>query len=283
MNSNYKLIIAVALVLITFLSLVSLYQFYLKNDSNSSISYQHAELDVELPPYTLSKRSYYRMLPNYNVETTLPSRNIEDLSNDYPKYSPLGKILENWLPNDTSADHWKLSSYHPSQPKSIYRLNYQNASEMEIALALRDRDLPYILYNVPELDQAAKTEFTLASLVKHFGKVPRIVEKSISNEFLYYTMKNPLIISRNYPEWKPPQQDHFMTFKNFLNEAAIAERAGDIAGNSSLHYLTISASEVSYFFIPDLSFLSILMLNREAERNGLELLCLFLNLKNHCL
>ncbi len=159
-------------------------------------------------------------------------------------------------------------------PNGLYRLNYRNETELAIAYKLRDKEVPYILYNVPELDEAARSDFSADALQLHFGSLPRVVEKSQDNEFMYYTVKETTssIMGRQFSDWKPPQQDILMSFRTFLREAIEAETknniadkssqkisdenlakkgkykekdAVDLVGPRSLHYLIIAASEGS--------------------------------------
>jgi hypothetical protein len=167
------------------------------------------------------------------------------MNKGYPHYFPLGELLTQWPANNTDSKRWKSSQAHPSKSNGLYRINYANEDERGIAYVMRDLDLPYIVYNLPSLNNAATNSFTLSNLIQKFGSMPRVVEKSRSEEFLYYTLRNPLAVARKFPSWSAPQQDLIMSFSQFLYEANLAEQQSiDESKGKGLYYLIISAAEV---------------------------------------
>lgn len=215
------------------------------------IAYQHPD-DYKIPSYILDKAEYmkYAALP---FRSNLPKESSSQ--NTYPKLFPLVNLLKTWPSTYVGKDAWERSPAHPKNGEdSLYRFNYMNLTERQLAFTYRDLDLPYIIYNIPELDQAAMQDFSISTLRQHLSIIPRMVEKSESQRFMYYVMKNPILTSRRYPEWKAPQADILMTFTKFLGEVEDAEnKQTDVVGQMPLHYMTISASEVndnyySYFF-----------------------------------
>lgn len=204
------------------------------------MSFTHSA-DYALPSYKLSRQDYQK-------RHSLPVKSNIDMSNvnNYPALYPLGELLSKWPSTTLHADRWNQSLAHPRRGSSgLYRFNFQNATERQLAFQLRDLELPFIVYNVPELQKAAVTEFTLSNLLSRFGRLPRMVEKSEDHRFMYYTVKNPLLTQQRFPGWTAPQQDVLMSFPQFLAEAEVSERAGDISGDRPLHYLIISATEGS--------------------------------------
>jgi hypothetical protein len=113
------------------------------------------------------------------------------------------------------------------------------------ALKYRIAEFPFVLYNIPELDDAAKQVFTLKNLLKEFGNTLRNVEQSSSNHFMYYKMRGDKIATADFPDWSPPQKELTMTFAEYLTECEAAENMQDVVvGNQSLYYMTMSAAEV---------------------------------------
>jgi len=180
-----------------------------------------------------------------------------------PEYVTLETLFRNWHPDDTSRDKWASSPAHPSHGNahSLRRFDYDSPEDMALALKFRDLELPFVLYNIPELNDAADNVFTVPSLLQKFGSTPLIVEKSVDNHFMYYTTHTPLQSKILYSDWVAPQTELPMTFSKFLRLAVSAEleEAGEEkeeergskgrgkgkhkAHNSPLHYLTISAGE----------------------------------------
>jgi hypothetical protein len=206
------------------------------------LNYEHPD-DFKLPSYLLSKKDYLQYSDSY-YGSLLPEN--EDFSN-YPKLFPLSTLFDIWPSNNVSKSAWKSSITHPSKPQNaLYRFDYQNQTERKIASKLLNLELPFIIYNVPELDLAAQKEFTIMNMFSHFGTIPRFVERSLhQNQFLYYTAKNPLLISQRFPQWSAPQQDILIQFPKFLGEAEEAEICDNEVGKRTLSYMTISANEVT--------------------------------------
>jgi hypothetical protein len=202
----------------------------------ASIVQLQRRINYEIPAYNLNKQAYYDILPEYKQSSIVK---------DSIDYFKLGEMLQDWPPRQTGKEYWSKSKAHPKNGKSLARLDYMNPTERQLAFQYRDKEIPYILYNLPDLDQAATNTFTIPSLLEHFGTEPRMVERSKDNEFIYYTAKSPKSLERRYPDWKPPQEDIRLTFDQYLQEIETAERQSDFVGQSPLHYMTVSAFEVS--------------------------------------
>lgn len=244
--------------------------------------------DLDIPAYFLNKDQYYDRYMGYKVNSYLPSKmEVQQLLNHnteyrieskYPKFYKLGDLLKHWPSNNTHKYMWKSSPAHPSRGGGLYRLNFMNETERKLAHILRDIAVPYVLYNIPDLDAAARGTFNIDSLLDKFGHHPRVIEQSMTNEFTYYTVKNIALTRRRFPDWRPPQRDVSMTFKQFVSEVANAEKVqkNDISGSESLFYMIVGANEVSplsHYFITNLISLDF----RVDEQSGFDLLYLCLN------
>lgn len=83
----------------------------------------------------------------------------------YPPLKPLRQLMENWNQDED------FSVLGPDGQKryiveGLYHLNYTNPEEMEIARYLRDHELPFKLYNVPEVT-AATAKWTDEYVASH--------------------------------------------------------------------------------------------------------------------
>lgn len=290
------------IMIASFVCLLWVYLMLSADDEESRINLINdlLEADVhqfDIPAYSSDKDQYYKRFLGYNSNSYLPPdvelqhvadhRTIDRLKSNYPTFYKLGDILRHWPANHTNKHYWKTSPAHPSRGGGLYRLNFMNETEMKLALVLRDIALPYVIYNVPELDSAAKHTFNVDSLLEKFGHHPRIIEQSPNNEFTYYTVKNVPITRKRFPDWRPPQRDVSMTFKQFVAEVARAEKVhkNDISGDESLFYMIINANEVSwrYYCFQTSHFLMLTFFQREQGLNGFDLLCRCLNLWILCL
>jgi hypothetical protein len=174
-----------------------------------------------------------------------------------PAIFKLRDLLHDWNPDDTHEDHWVTSRAHPDQPHNtndaygggaVRRFDYQNPEEMKTALEYREAEIPFIVYNNPELE-AALEKLNLPNLLNNFGYIPRMVERSASNHFMYYSAK---VQADKMFHWTPPQIDLPVTFSKFLRLAEDAqknsvytsnEEDSKLSGDNGLHYMTIGASE----------------------------------------
>jgi len=176
-----------------------------------------------------------------------------------PTYFTLLELFTIWPPNDTSANRWLESPAYPDKGHGIMRFRYDIPAELKQAELFRKQEIPFILTNVPDMLEA-ESAFELKKLLHHFGSTLRMVEKSQSNYFIYYSVRNLFRILWRYPSWHAPQLDVPMTFSTFLHHALDAEKAGSMAGDRPLHYFNINAGEgyslpwireAFHFFSPD--------------------------------
>jgi hypothetical protein len=162
-----------------------------------------------------------------------------------PTYFKLGDLLSDWNPDDTSPSRWLASKAHPSKGNGLARFDYSDPKQQEIALQYRDQEIPFVVYNVPDLDKAITETFTGPKLIANIGQGRITVERINSNNYLYYHAKKISMVRKRYPDWSPPQEDVEMTYPQFLTEVAAAEARPDYVNSSiPLYYFTISATEV---------------------------------------
>lgn len=163
-----------------------------------------------------------------------------------PEYFRLGDLLSAWNPDDTAPARWVESAAHPSKGKGLARFDYSNKQQRELALQYRKAEIPFLVYNVPELQHAISDVFTLPKLQQNIGNEAVSVEKISSNNYMFYHDRSIQQVHKQYPEWTPPQEDMLMTFEEFLGEVRRAESSPDYINSSiPLYYYTISAGKVS--------------------------------------
>jgi hypothetical protein len=147
-----------------------------------------------------SKKEYYHKFPGLIYNDYYTTNSAYDANSDAiiktsshfsevttPKYFKLKHLLYRWNPDDTDSRRWQKSMAHPlSNQDPIRRFDYSKPTERAIALQYRNAEIPFIVYNVDELDNAVKTGFKTSNLLKNFGSEKRQVERSIDNHFMYY-------------------------------------------------------------------------------------------------
>lgn len=227
-----------------------------------------------IPSYTENIEQYYKKIPGLIYNTT-ENDNLKVLQNQKQGFMykltfyKLGDLLSSWEPLDMSPIKWIESKCHPNHQK-INRNNYDTkliqsnnimrfdyVKELSLALEYRQQELPFIFYNIPQLNRGIHINFTLHELIKNIGISKEIlVENSQNNQFMYYLMKksNDFIKTR-YPDWIPPQdtvKSTFYTFLKYLEESEINFSKSPfnnnntiINQNQSFKYLSLFYSEIS--------------------------------------
>jgi len=207
--------------------------------------------ELELYSFSADKEEYLASIPGLKYSSTRDNAGNNESPRE-PDFVTLRELFEHWHPDDTSAGKWATSVAHPDRVssaglrRSLHRFDYSSEADMEKALLFRERELPFVLYNVPELDEATERVFSIPSLLANFGSTPRIVERSRDNHFMYYTTHTTLDSKVEYASWRPPQREVPLTMAKFLRLAEEAERrptSSGLSSSASLHYLTINAGE----------------------------------------
>ncbi len=84
-------------------------------------------------------------------------------------------MFSDWHPDDTSPAKWLSSPAHPhlrrdaNSPHSLRRFDFSSVGGLALALKYRESEVPFMIYNIPELDEASDTVFPIPSLLEKFG------------------------------------------------------------------------------------------------------------------
>lgn len=139
----------------------------------------------------------------------------------YPRYKTLLDVVSSWNPD------------HPDPPRNftetLQHFNYSNPQERKMAEIYRNAEVPFKLYDVPEIDRVSrKWSNSYLSLMMSNERIH--VEKSKSNHFMYWTNSR-----RGLPkDFVPPTELIDMKFDDWL---AIATHADQYKlTNESSHY-----------------------------------------------
>jgi hypothetical protein len=79
----------------------------------------------------------------------LPDLQNPDAYPEYPPLKTLGQMMKDWPQNED----WPGAHQRPI-PEGLYHFNYSNPLELEMARRFRDSELPFKLYDIPEVKQA---------------------------------------------------------------------------------------------------------------------------------
>lgn len=150
-------------------------------------------------------------------------------SEGYPVYNTLLNIVETWNPD--VADAPEIFT------ETLQHFNYSDLRERNIAEQFRNAEIPFKLYDIPEIDKVVDLWSDTYLSEQLTGKHAH-VEKSVNNHFMYWTAKRSQGKLKN---WKAPTEIvSDMQFDEWLGLAKEADRSK--LSNASAHYYFMSSS-----------------------------------------
>lgn len=164
----------------------------------------------------------------------------------YPMERNLQEIIESWNPD------------YPDIPanfrETIQHFNFSDPYERQLAVLFRDAEVPFKIYNVPEVDKISM-KWTDSYLSKQFSKSDFRIEKSSTNHFMFWSSPQ----WRGMGSFKPPTE--VITDLNFDSWRALAKKADDLKlANDSTHFYFMSNAQPGdrkhTFIARDLNFFS---------------------------
>jgi hypothetical protein len=128
----------------------------------------------------------------------------------YPKHFSMLDLLKNW-----NSDNTEIPPYHYD---SLCHFNYLNVTEVQIALRYREIEVPFVMYNIPEVDDVVKKWNNLDYLSSKLGSKAYRTETSTSNHFMYWRHVGGSFLRGN-KNWKPPTSVISTKFEQWLELA----------------------------------------------------------------
>ena len=174
---------------------------------------------------TLGPRVDYTDAAHYQYHT-LP-KSTSQLPPDpavYPPLQPLSQLIETW-PQDEDFDFGKHGGYIQEQ---LWHFNFSNPEELAMAQVLRDNELPFKLYDVPELTAASlkwTDDYVSAGFTGGKGlfgastAASGVAQESPNNYFAFFTPKNWNIHQMGLP----PTRNNDWTFSKWAKHARYAD------------------------------------------------------------
>ncbi|CAM9435727.1 unnamed protein product, partial [Choristocarpus tenellus] len=144
---------------------------------------------------------------------------------DYPRGYPIMDVIKNWNPNN-------VSFIPPNIFLSTCRFDYQH--ELEKATTYQEAEKPFILYNIPSLDEVVQRWSKPVYVDKMLGGNRKYVaEHSTSNHFMYFsinaepgTTKNTTDSKGNAVVWSPPTESVDLSYREWLKLAKSLAQGG---------------------------------------------------------
>lgn len=100
----------------------------------------------------------------------------------------------------------------------LFFFSPQNATELSIANAYRKAEVPFIVYNIPEVDEVVKKWNSVDYLQKQLGKKTYRTETSKDNHFMYWHAGLPFKLPSG-KKWEAPTGLVQITFEKWLETA----------------------------------------------------------------
>uniref|UniRef100_A0A7S4RJI1 JmjC domain-containing protein n=1 Tax=Ditylum brightwellii TaxID=49249 RepID=A0A7S4RJI1_9STRA len=144
---------------------------------------------------------------------------------EYPPLEKLGDMFERWPQDEID---------NPPSPivEQLLHFDYSNPAEMAVAVKFRDLELPFKVYNVPELD-AANLKWTDSYIAKHMNR-PSQPRKDKPNHYLAhgnaYESADNFLAFFNKNLWNvetmgpPPTLDNDWNFETWAKHARYADQ-----------------------------------------------------------
>jgi hypothetical protein len=202
----------------------------------------HSESAVE------KKREFEAWIPFANTHSSRPKEVV-----DCPLYPPPGyprpysmiDITNNWNTDDTDIP--------PFHYDSLCHFDYQNETQLKAAYNYRTAELPFIGYNIPELDEVAKKWGNVDYLQTMLGTKTYRTETSDSNHFMYWRNAcGGFLRSEAGKTWKAPTRIVNEKFEDWLELAVKGQNKSlDIRKHE---YFRVSSDGKNHFLFKELPF-----------------------------
>jgi hypothetical protein len=127
----------------------------------------------------------------------------------YPKAYPIMNLLTHW-----NTDSTEIPPFHYD---SICHFDYTNRTQRQQAYNYRDKEVPFIVYNIPEVDEVVKKWNDINYMSKLLGNKMYRTEASEDNHFMYW--RGGGMNLRKNRGWKAPTSITTMKFQQWLQLA----------------------------------------------------------------
>jgi hypothetical protein len=144
-------------------------------------------------------REYLPWIPFSNVHTSksFDKVNCPDIPDgSYPKAYAMSDMTANW-----NTDVTDIPPFHYD---SLCHFDYQNATDNAKILAYRSAEVPFVVYNIPEVDTVVKNWNNLDYLHEKLGKKAYRTETSKTNHFMYWHSTGKNLRGKDGQKWEPP-------------------------------------------------------------------------------
>ena len=143
---------------------------------------------------------------------------------NYPVYRNLLDVVTEWNPD--------IPDIPAVFTETLMHFNYSNPVERAAAEKYRDAELPFKVYDVPDIDEVTN-KWTDEYLIEKMSTKLR-VEKSEDNHFMYFKSAG----RKKIKGWEPPQEVLSQSFTAWLQKAHSAD-SKKLGADKEHFYLTV--------------------------------------------
>lgn len=197
----------------------------------------------------VEKRTDFKSwMPFSNTHTSRPKDMVNcplTPPDGYPISYSMIDITNNWNTDDTQIP--------PTHFDSLCHFDYQNATQLEAAFNYREAELPFVAYNIPELDGVAKKWGNVDYLQNMLGSKSYRTETSESNHFMYWRNAGQKFLRTDKgKDWKAPTRIINEKFDSWLELAVKGQNKS--LGVRKHEYFRVSTDGSKHFLFNELPF-----------------------------
>lgn len=168
------------------------------------------------------------------------------------------EIIKNWNPDSTEIPEF----HYDSLCHFDYNTEYQKAENY------RKAELPFVLYNHPQVDAVAKKWNDVDYLQQRLGSKSYRTESSSSNHFMYFRSMSRSVKNDDGSTWKPPTKVIQTRFDDWV-KLAVTEQAKPLE-NMTHQYFRVSSDMGNPWLYDELPFFkpvkSLFMVDVKAQQ-----------------
>eukprot|EP01035_Chromulina_nebulosa_P035954 gene35954-48366_t len=121
------------------------------------------------------------------------------------------------ITNNWNTDSTEIPAAHYD---SLCHFDYKNSSQLLQAQRYRAAEVPFVVYNIPEVDNVVHKWNNVDYLSRLLGKKSYRVEASVSNHFMYWNnARGNFLRTPKGKDWKPPTEIITSQFENWVELA----------------------------------------------------------------
>ena len=213
-----------------------------KDESNSNLR-GHSEGHS----HALKEKDFYSWSPfsnKHDSKSFSPAESCGPLQEgvEYPKAFSMVDILKNWNPDNTDIP--------PQHYDTLCHFDYQDPKQLKLAYEYRGAELPFIVYNIPELDAVVKKWNDFDYLSHRLGNKKYRTELSKDNHFMYW--RNSNTGKAKSTGWTPPTSFTAESFENWMEIAVKGQNT--TLDDRSHHYFRVSSDSGNEWLFNELPF-----------------------------